>query len=105
MDWDYSPPWAELRRLRRRLPTTFSCGTAILVLLMIIRLFFLYAKYGYWSCPRCGKPFHMRVGRLARWQNVFARRCVNCGLPKWVDAEPDPKLKRQLRDDSILRLV
>jgi predicted RNA-binding Zn-ribbon protein involved in translation (DUF1610 family) len=32
-------------------------------------------------CPRCGKPFVQR----SSFSNVFARKCVNCGLPKgWV---------------------
>jgi hypothetical protein len=34
-----------------------------------------------WPCPRCGKPFHS-----TRWgYNAFARRCLNCGLPRWAD--------------------
>ena len=31
-----------------------------------------------WSCPRCGKRFHRRNG----YGNLYARRCLNCGLPK-----------------------
>jgi hypothetical protein len=33
-----------------------------------------------WSCPSCGRCFH-----VCWWHgNVFARRCVHCGLPRWA---------------------
>ena len=37
----------------------------------------------YWRCPSCGKAFFARllVG------NLFARRCLHCGLRKWGDLE------------------
>ena len=38
-----------------------------------------------WRCPRCGKPFHAAKG----WHNGLARRCLNCGLPKWAGHDPD----------------
>jgi ribosomal protein L37E len=31
-----------------------------------------------WRCPRCGRQFFFS-GLI----NVFARRCMHCGLPKW----------------------
>ena len=33
-------------------------------------------------CPRCGEAF------FAKWfyHNIFARRCVHCGLPKYSDS-------------------
>ncbi len=36
-------------------------------------------------CPRCGKPFFMRVDSRGskRWGNSLARRCLNCALPLW----------------------
>jgi hypothetical protein len=37
----------------------------------------------YWRCPRCSKPFFTRLF----WGNLFARRCLQCGLPKWGDLE------------------
>src|SRR5271165_5378453 len=104
MQGEYTEQWAELRRLRRRLITTLAAGAAIFVLVpisrsvpgrwanvlglgvflawavVVIRLFSLYVKYRYWLCPRCGKPFHMRVSKFGRWENVFARRCIHCGL-------------------------
>ena len=40
-----------------------------------------YAHHRFYSfpCPRCGKPFDRLFLRL----HVFARRCVNCGLPRY----------------------
>src|ERR1051325_3073087 len=36
--------------------------------------------WGFWKCPRCGKPFF----RKWWYHNSFARRCVHCKLPKWA---------------------
>jgi len=36
-------------------------------------------------CPRCGLPFL----RGPAGENGFARRCLNCGLPKWAPRDPD----------------
>jgi hypothetical protein len=35
------------------------------------------------QCPRCGKPF------FAKWwyHNVFARKCLHCGLRKYADPD------------------
>jgi len=74
---------------------------------VLLRFFFVSSEYVYWSCPRCGKPYHYLVRWYGRWNNPFARRCVHCGLPKWVDSDPDPKLKRELnpfRSDSVFKL-
>ena len=74
---------------------------------VLLRFFFMSGEYVYWSCPRCGKPFHYLVRWYGRWDNPFARRCVHCGLPKWVYSDPDPKLKHELdpfRSDSIFKL-
>jgi hypothetical protein len=43
-------------------------------------------RVGKFRCPRCHESFHSRttpapIGRV----NPFARRCLNCGLPKWTD--------------------
>ena len=131
MEGEYSHEWAELRRLRRRVFTVVVAGAAVFVLLpltrftpqgfaktlgvalfvswglLLVRFFLDTAKYVYWSCPRCGKPFHLVAHWYGRWNNPFARRCVHCGLPKWVDSDPDPKLKHELdpfRTDSIFKL-
>ena len=39
---------------------------------------------GSFSCPRCTQPFFYRTTRWLRYGNPFARRCLNCGLPKWA---------------------
>lgn len=131
MDEEYSQEWAELRRLRRRLLKVALAGVAVAAFVplsrlahgtvatalgmllffawvaLVIRFFFVVAEYSYWSCPRCGKPFHYRIRWFGRWNNPFARRCVHCGLPKWVDSDPDPKRKHELapfRTDSVLKL-
>jgi hypothetical protein len=33
-----------------------------------------------WRCPRCRKPFH----KTFWYYNGFAKRCLNCRLPKWA---------------------
>ena len=67
--------------------------------IVLLRFFFVSGEYVYWPCPRCGKPFHYLhylVRWYGRWNNPFARHCVHCGLAKWADSDPDPKLKREL---------
>ena len=132
MEGEYSQEWAELRRLRQRVLTVVLAGAAVFVLVPLIttyashsaakviglplfaawvvllfRFFFVSGEYVYWSCPRCGKPFHYVARWYGRWNNPFAQRCVHCGLPKWADSDPDPKLKHELdpfRSDSIFKL-
>jgi len=132
MEGEYSQEWAELRRRRRRTFRVVASGAVILVAVslvtsylslnaakmiglvllagwvaVLLRFFFVSSEYVYWSCPRCGKPYHYLVRWYGRWNNPFARRCVHCGLPKWVDSDPDPKLKRELnpfRSDSVFKL-
>lgn len=36
------------------------------------------------KCPQCGKPFFRKGG----WQNLLARRCLNCGLQKYQGPPP-----------------
>jgi endogenous inhibitor of DNA gyrase (YacG/DUF329 family) len=47
----------------------------------------------YWKCPRCQKPFF----RSSRWRGtlmypIFTRQCMNCGLPKWAEADGDNEI-------------
>jgi hypothetical protein len=132
MDSEYSQEWTELRRLRKRVLVSVLAGAGVLVLVplvttyaspsaakviglglfatwvvLLLRFFFVSGEYGYWSCPRCGKPFHCVARWYGRWNNPFARRCVHCGLPKWVESDPDPILKHEVdpfRNDSIFKL-
>jgi hypothetical protein len=132
MEGEYSQEWVELRRLRQRALTIALAGVGVFVLVPVVttfvsqsaakviglglfaawvallfRFFFVSGEYVYWSCPRCGKPFHYVARWYGRWNNPFARRGVHCGLPKWTDTDPDPKLKHELdpfRSDSILKL-
>jgi predicted RNA-binding Zn-ribbon protein involved in translation (DUF1610 family) len=131
MEGEYTQEWSELRRLRRRMLRVASAGVALLLVVpldayvsrsaakiiglallvgwvgLLMRYFFLSYEYVYWSCPRCGKPFHYRTKWYGRWNNPFAPRCVHCGLPKWVDSDPDPKRKQELnpfRSDSTFKL-
>jgi hypothetical protein len=132
MEGEYSQEWAELRRLRRRVLNTVVAGASVFVLVplttrlapqsvvkarglalfvawvfLLARFFFVSFEYVLWSCPRCGKPFHYVAHWYGRWNNPFAQRCVHCRLPKWTDADPDPKLKHELdpfRNDSIFKL-
>src|SRR5271157_3457985 len=50
-------------------------------------IFFAVAgiRYQTFRCPRCGKWF------FAKWwyHNIFTRRCVHCGLPKYASPETD----------------
>jgi hypothetical protein len=41
-----------------------------------------------WKCPRCRKPFFLK----GWYHNTFAGRCVNCGLPKWGEADAPKSL-------------
>jgi predicted RNA-binding Zn-ribbon protein involved in translation (DUF1610 family) len=131
MEGEYTLEWSELRRLSRRMLRVAGTGVALLLAVplsayvphsaakiiglallvgwvgVLLRYFFLSYEYVYWSCPRCGEPFHYRTKWYGRWNNPFAQRCVHCGLPKWVDSDPDPKLKRELdpfRSDSTFKL-
>src|SRR5262245_29710060 len=39
-------------------------------------------------CPRCGQPFL----RGPSGANGWARRCLNCGLPKWAPGDGSPQV-------------
>lgn len=54
---------------------------------MLVILSVTHLRRMLWPCPRCGRPFH------ASWcyGNLFARRCVHCGLPKWAPMQKPAK--------------
>jgi hypothetical protein len=100
------PAWGEYRRRRRM----FLLAVLLLPLWLVpgATIHHVLAGYGYsaaslvtflavvvppmacvmvaclrvmaWPCPGCGRFFHVRW----YYGNVFARRCVHCGLPKWM---------------------
>jgi len=131
MEGEYSHEWAELRKLRKRmlilaialfawmlsihpvnflvdrLSPAFAFGWFAIYPALILMLFVTVGEHTLWPCPRCGQPFHEFFGTFWRWVNPFTRRCLNCGLQKWVESDPEPKLKRALnpfRTDSLLKL-
>jgi hypothetical protein len=53
--------------------------TVVLELCWIVIFFVTAIRLQSFRCPRCGEKFF--VSR--RYHNVFARRCLNCGLPKF----------------------
>lgn len=123
---EYSWEWGQLRRLQRRILWLAAAGAAVFVLVVpsdnylhLGLLFFLawvgcivtflvtLIQHTYWPCPRCGDSFHRRSGALHNFNNPFANRCVNCGLPKWAMSDPDQKLKQYydpFRTDMIFKL-
>jgi len=134
MEGEYTQEWGELRRLRQRMRTIeFEVAVVVIAVsltskyqshgavakifgvalfgawvVLLVRFLSVSGEYVDWSCPRCGKPFHATVhAGFIRWRNPFARRCVHCGLPKWAESDPDPKLKRELnpfRSDLTFKL-
>lgn len=62
------------------------------VLSVFATWFWLAIRRMAWKCPRCDKPFF----RSTLVHNPFARRCVNCRLPKWASKELGPENARRL---------
>jgi len=60
---------------------------------MAVWMFTAYKSINF-TCPRCGGGFFRtwdeRPWRQTTRSNLFARRCMNCGLPKWAPADPEP---------------
>lgn len=44
-------------------------------------------------CPRCGQPFFHGAGYF----NGFARKCVNCKLPKWAEPTTNESANSPMR--------
>lgn len=55
----------------------------------------LWVRANTFRCPRCGQYFFWRP--MVR--NPFARRCLNCGLPKWAakDEGTQPRRARAIK--------
>jgi|SRR5215510_7958206 len=123
---EYSWEWAELHKLHRKLLLVAAAGAMICALLalttalpvvalllfpgwvvVVVMMFSNLMKLRYWPCPRCGKSLQGRGSALGNWVNPFTRKCIHCGLPKWIEDDPNPRLKHELdpfRTDSIFKL-
>ncbi len=99
-DRPYASEWEEYRKRRNAfllilltyIPGVFVIGTPLARILgseapmYVIAILWMIAfalagwRLTYWKCPRCEKWF------FATWWfcNQLARKCVHCGLPKWV---------------------
>lgn len=97
----YAPAWARYRRLRRDswlgilafylagiafagAPKPAAWGLGVVVAAAVCGVFITGYRQTSWRCPRCHQPFFTRRWRWCTFHNVFARRCLNCGLPKWA---------------------
>jgi predicted RNA-binding Zn-ribbon protein involved in translation (DUF1610 family) len=106
----YDAAWRDYRRRR----TTFLGAGALLVLVVAFMLVgryqvlsywwalgilapftwygVAYARFSSWPCPRCGQQFFVRSLSWTTFlspTNIYAKRCVHCGLPKWASASLD----------------
>ena len=99
----YLPVWQTYRRRRNAFIGAVASYAVLLALVALFPRDNLLAAYWwivamplfgwfivagfrltYWRCPRCNKPFFTRLF----WGNLFAHRCLHCGLPRWSDAGP-----------------
>jgi len=95
---DFTAAWTEYRRRRLAFLVSLSIILAMFAVIPILPMSNFFAQFWWlvvpfftiwliialirftrWRCPRCEKPFLMRNALLG---NVFARRCVHCGLAK-----------------------
>src|SRR5262249_42646905 len=112
----YAPAWKD-HRLKVRI-VWFECLVFLPAMLLIgiaLRSTFLFLMCGFigfavvaiaasramsFCCPRCGKLFH-----FGRWCRIsLARRCQNCGLPKWAHDEPAEKKEDHARVSRVRNL-
>jgi hypothetical protein len=95
---DYTATWNKFRCRRRWANGALAGGFAMLMIAfffntsilqaftlaigMILMPVFLINQFrvNYFRCPRCGRHFFIRF----LINDIFARRCVHCGLPKWA---------------------
>ena len=110
----YAPAWRRYRRWRRAfwlvfvafLPTVAAIDRAVRsrygevansvttwVALGALAVWWVTGLMsGNFVCPRCGGTFFSkwdgRPWRQATQSNMFARRCMQCGLPKWALRDP-----------------
>ena len=97
---DYQPAWHQYKQRGRLWIALFVLyvpavvGTALLcikylhtakpavalALLWMAYTLYVGARINLWRCPRCGQCFS---GTWWYNKGIFARQCVNCGLPKY----------------------
>ena len=98
---DSPDPWQEYRKRRNLALLAFLGYTPVVFVFAVvtIRLFHsetpayvaafswmaLYAvagiRFQMFRCPSCGRRFFVKWW----YHNIFAGRCVHCGLPKYAD--------------------
>jgi predicted RNA-binding Zn-ribbon protein involved in translation (DUF1610 family) len=69
------------RFLHSDAPAYLICGT------WMVAFIALGMRMAWFLCPRCGKRFFFRGRGVVGFHNPLARRCLNCGLPKWEECE------------------
>jgi hypothetical protein len=64
-------------------PRVLNSPTPAFVALFSWMAFYVVAgiRFQVFKCPRCGKCFFLKWW----FHNIFAGRCVHCGLPKYAD--------------------
>lgn len=105
---DFASAWADYKRRRRwlfgvwlggffliaalgrLLSASGLGGGAVFGLLAPLWLFsflLVTVRMNTFPCPRCHRWF------FATWwcRNPLSRKCLNCGLPKWSESDPDEK--------------
>jgi antibiotic biosynthesis monooxygenase (ABM) superfamily enzyme len=53
---------------------------SILSVLLIAAFVVVAIRLLFFRCPRCGNTFFLDCLR----RDLFSRRCIHCGLPKWA---------------------
>jgi len=113
--------WEDYRRRFRQLLVAWPGGFALVILFMAVAdslpsrlagfltvvlpcswmLAFAVTSlrlYGF-RCPRCNKAFF----HTCWYNNLYARRCVHCGLPKWGDGACEkPSKKASDEPDDLI---
>jgi len=69
----------------------------VLAVLWMAYTLYVGARINLWRCPRCGQCF---AGTWWYNKGVFAKQCVNCGLPKYSagSAGSDPAPSKEITD-------
>jgi DNA-directed RNA polymerase subunit RPC12/RpoP len=74
-------PAAALLALPVSLPLHSADPFGVTFALFIVAWMVSMVRVELFRCPRCGKRFFMKW----YYSNMFARRCLHCGLPLWQE--------------------